>query len=360
MSPIHRRLVEESIDWQLVECRRSKYPAIGRAYGLKMLVSGSARPPYYCHYMAWRLGTWRSEALFVRIAELLGVAESLPNWEHERQLLFSCEFADFWSLMWQMQVAEYLTMVGSDVRWAESGPDLSVLVDGRRWYVECYAPRKSFGLLEFVEELLGHVDPDLRAHYDLCMPFQLPRESERNGFIDSIFGSSLTAEKIAGAKNVAKAKSPVILYADPSSSLKVYLEGDDGNAYTPGVIPSTVGSPEGYLRVALKEVLSHKENSNSLEKHRPNIVAVNYLLSRDYQLATSLRRTASTFFQGDLPPAINALAICVVGIDQRLTKEEFRIVHGSHRGLSRIGELDGIAEPSVSSNIQAAAQPARA
>jgi hypothetical protein len=175
------------------------------------------------------------------------------------------------------------------------------------------------------------------------MPFQLPRDSERDEFLDSIFTSFLTPAHLADAKNSAKRKYPVVLYAHPSSSLKVYLEGDDDDAYTSGVIPSTAGSPEGYLKVALQEAANAKRKSNALDGHRPNLVAVNYLLSTDYQFATSLRRTVSTVLDVDIGPAIDALAISVVGIDQRLTKQAFQVVRGSHGGLSQIGELVDVA-----------------
>ena len=118
LSPAHRQLVEEFVDWEFVVRRRLEYPAIGRAYDLDTLKGGSVRSPYYCHYMAWRLGTWEGEAQFARLEELFRLAESLPDWKHERPLLVSSEFADFWSLVWQLQVAEYLITIGSDVRWS--------------------------------------------------------------------------------------------------------------------------------------------------------------------------------------------------------------------------------------------------
>ena len=125
--------------------------------------------------------------------------------------------------------------------------------------------------------------------------------------------------------------------------MKVYVEGDDIDAYTSGIIPSTVGSPEGYLKVAVQEAANAKRNSNALDQHRPNLVAVNYLLSADYQLATSSRRTAATVLDVDAGRSIDALTISVVGIDQRLTKQKFKIVYGTRDGLSRIGELPDVA-----------------
>lgn len=339
----HRQLVRRFVDWELLVRRCSEYPAIGRAFDLDTLKGGFEKPPYYCHYMAWRLGTWESEALIARLEELFLRAESLPNWKYERSLLVSTEFADFWSLVWQLQVAEYLVTIGSEVRWAEAGPDLSVLVGGERWFIECYTPRKSFGVLLFLTELLERIDSAVCTDYDLCMPFQLPHGSERAEFLDTVFTPFLIPTYLADAKNAAKKKYPVVLYAHPSSSLRVYVEGDDVDAYTPGIIPNRVGSPEGYLKVALREAANAKRKSNALDQHRPNLVAVNYLLSTDYQLATNLRRTAGRLLDLEVDPAIDALAVSVVGIDERLTKQALKVVHGSHCGLHRIGELADVA-----------------
>ena len=149
-NPTQRQFVHRLIDWERVESRLKLYPAIKRAFPVETLKHRCESKPYYCHYMAWRLGTWENESLFQRLEELLCCAEALPNWEQEKSLLSSADFADFWSLVWQLQVAEHLCGVGTDVRWANSGPDLSVKIDNKRWYAECYTPRKSFGLLEFL------------------------------------------------------------------------------------------------------------------------------------------------------------------------------------------------------------------
>ena len=184
--PAQREFVHRLIDWKRVRCRLQRYPAIRRAFPLTTLEQRSESPPYYCHYMSWRLGTWENESRFRRLEDLLGCTEALPNWEHEkRSLVSSTDFAEFWSLVWQLQVAEHLCKVGTDVRWAESGPDLSVKVGAERWYVECYTPRKSFGLLRFIEELLRKLDSDIRISYDLCLPFQLPQNTDRDRFLPS-------------------------------------------------------------------------------------------------------------------------------------------------------------------------------
>lgn len=188
--PAQRKLVHELIDWRRVECRLRSYPAIGRIFSSEMLRNSSERPPYFCHYLAWRLGVYEAENVFQRLEELLCCANQLPNWKNEsRSFLNTAEIADFWALVWQLQVAEHLCEVGRDVRWDKSGdnarsPDLSAVVRGKRWYVECYVYRKSFDLTLFLEELLMNVDPQLRLRYTQCLPLSLPKGRDRARFLD--------------------------------------------------------------------------------------------------------------------------------------------------------------------------------
>ncbi len=125
--------------------------------------------------------------------------------------------------------------------------------------------------------------------------------------------------------------------------MTVYLKGDDINAYSPGIVPNLVGSPEAYLRVALREAANAKIGANALSRHRPNIVAVNLLLSADYQLVRSLRRTSEVPIALTVDPAIDAISVSAVGIDESVTRQVLRIIHGSHSGLSLIGELENVA-----------------
>ena len=347
--PAQRQLVHQLIDWERVTSRRERYPEIGRAFPLETLKTGCESPPYYCHYMSWRLGTWEDESLFRRLEDLLCCAEALPDWEDEKKsLVSSADFAEFWSLVWQLQVAEHLCEVGTDVRWAQSGPDLSVKTGDERWYVECYTPRKSFGLLRFLEELLRKLDSDIRISYDLCLPFQLPQNSDRNSFLDKVMSQFRDPTCLAKAKEAAKQKYPVILYREPESSLHVYLEGDGVDAYMPGIVPNRTGSPELYVEQVLREAANAKKCSNALAKHRPNLLAVNFLLSDDYQLARSSRGIRALL---KIEPNIDVLAASTVGINERLTMEKLEVVmgdrspHVNHKNLNRIAAPLGARIP---------------
>ena len=307
-------------------------------------------PPYYCHYMSWRLGTWEDESLFHRLEELFCCAEALPDWKHEQGLLAAPEFADFWSLVWQLQVAEYLGKVGNDVRWAKSGPDLSVKLDNKRLYVECYTFRKSFGLLKFLEELLRQIDSSLRTSYDLALPFQLPKNADRNRFLDEILRPFLDPKKLAEAKEAAKREYPVLLYKAPESSLHVYIDGDDVDAHMPGIVPNQVGDPKSYVERVLREAVKAKRCENDLANHRPNLLAVNYLLSEDLQVAGWLRKRVQSPTLPRIDPNIDALAVSVVGIDQWLTREELKVLVRSDGNAYSF--LDQIASQCPESEIR--------
>lgn len=327
-SPAQRELVHRLIDWERIRTRCARYPAIQRAFPIQSLESRREDPPYYCHYMAWRLGTWGNEALFQRLDELLLCAERLPNWKHERSLLGSAEFSDYWSLVWQMQVAEYLCKVGKDVSWTRTGPDLAVTVDGSRWYVECYKPTKSFGLVSFLEEVLMGVHEDIRVYYDLCLPLDLPKNLERSRFLDDALGRFHDHGKVKDAAERAKVEHPVLLYEgpSPSSTLQVYMDGSDPSAYVPGVVRNKTGDPGVYAKRVLQEAVNAKKCANDLREHRPNLLAVNFLLCLGFQLAVEGGWVGEDLAAAcELGSSIDALAVSAVGIDNTLAREDLSV-----------------------------------
>ena len=324
--PARRQLIEKFIDWRIIERRLQRFSAIDRAFPLKLLKSCQDVPPYYCHYMAWRLGTWESDSSFARLDELLTGAEKLPCWSGEKPLLTSPDFSEFWSLFWQLQVAEYLSEIGTNVQWAlKGGPDLSVQIESETWYVECYSYRKSFGLMLFIEELLQQVDSSIRVEYDLCLPFSLPTDHERSGFLDRTLAEFTNPAYIKRARAKALAQYPVLLQPKGENSLVVYMDGPDPEAYIPGILPSRTGDPQDYLDVALNEAIHAKENANSLATHRPNLVAVNLSLSKDAQFALNRAHDFKLSIpDAQLGPNLDALAVAVIGIDARLEHSLFR------------------------------------
>ena len=328
--PAQREFVHKLIDWKRVKCRCQKYRAIGQTFPMEMLKKHCESPPYYCHYMSWRLGTWENESLFRRLEELLCCAKDLPNWEQEKKsLVGSADFSVFWSLIWQLQVAEHLCKVGKDVRWGKSGkseksPDLSVKVGDERWYVECYMPHKSFGLLRFLEELLQKLDSDIRVSYDPCLRFNLPQDCARDQFLDERMNRFRDCKFLKKAKEKAKKKYPQVLDNHTESSLYVYVDGDDCDAYTPGVVPNQVGNPKPYVEQVLKEAVNAKKCSNDLVDHRPNLLAVGFLLN-DWQVENMLSGRLKSLTLPEIAPNIDALAVSAVGIGERLDREKIQL-----------------------------------
>lgn len=342
-----RELVHQLINWELIESRCECYPAIGRTFPLEVMKKHSESPPYYCHYMSWRLGTYNDVSPFQRLEELLCCSELLPNWEEEIEpFINSSEFASYWSLIWQLQVAEHLCKVGKNVQWAKTGsgtpaPDLSVEIGDKRWFVECYATRKSFGLLRFLDELVTKLDPAVRTSYDLCLPFSLPAPHfEQDRFLDEILKQTVDPDALAKAKKNAESRYPAVLYEHAESSLVVWVEGDDCDAYMPGIIPNQTGDPKTYVECVLKEAVDAKKNSNDLTNHHPNLLAVSLLLSEDFQLAVDLSHRLKSLCLPQIQPNVDVLAVSTIGIDERLTKGKLNCVvrteNEEHSGLNKI------------------------
>ena len=55
--------------------------------------------------MAWILSAWDNEDQIKFIDQLLYESSKLKNWKYEKGFLKSPEFHNFYSLMWQMQIA---------------------------------------------------------------------------------------------------------------------------------------------------------------------------------------------------------------------------------------------------------------
>ena len=324
-----RFFVHELIDWNRVRHRLERYPAIGRAFPYETLESYSDKAPYYCHYMAWRLGTWNTESYFDNLATLLCRAEKLPNWEHESSLLDQPDYGAFWSLVWQLQVAAYLCKVGENVRWGETagGPDLSVHIDGEQWFVECYCMQKSYGLLEFLQECLSKIlRISVQDDYRRYLRMSLPQGSEIVGFLDQ----HLKPFCCPAYRDRARQRDVEIIYEEPGGVRVVVEDGDHD-----GDVPSLVaGSPRGHVATMLREALNNKEGKNRLSEHRPNVLAVNLLLT-DSRGAEILRPNVIGDVAADLSQT--AIDVLVASSETGIADRQARLVIASAR-TDELGE----------------------
>lgn len=214
-------------------------------------------------------------------------------------------------------MAEYLCGLGTDVAWGTSGPDLSVHIEGERWFVECYAYRKCFGLMLFIEEVLRQLNGYIRVQYNLCLPFRLPSNKLRTDFLNTFLSPFRNARFVEDALSRAADAHPVVL-CEHDGRLVVYVEGSDPDSYVPGRVPNQTGDPQRFLEVALREAVCAKQNANSLAAHHPNMVATNYALSADFQLALNRADDLGLSLPSMELGNIDALAIAAAGIDERL------------------------------------------
>jgi hypothetical protein len=316
--------VQKFLNWEKVRERLDKYPNIRSQFPEKTINSCSHNSPYYCHYMAWRLGVWEGEDFFVYFDQLLENGISIKNWSSKKSQLHNCDFDDFWGLIWELQVADLFQKTwGTGMEWTTSGPDLKIFTEHGPFYVECYTYRKSFTLLEFIEELFTQIDYHLRVRHNLFLPVDLPKDTEEiNSFLNSLFQMFLNPDFLAAKLVEAAREYPIPIKVDGYSGLRNVLlcvEGDNPKAYSPMKDPFIgTGDPEQYLCIALKEALNNKRKSNQIEKNRPNLLAVNYLLSPDYQTALGLRKINQHMLP-DLGEEYDAVLFAAMGIDGRIT-----------------------------------------
>lgn len=251
-----KELVNRFIDWERVRSRLSLYPAIAKHFPEEVLRDCADRPPYYCHYMTWRLGTHGDERYLQNFERMLSGAAQLENWPEEFQSWQQrYDFGEYWSLLWQMQVAHFFHARGASLAWNPKGPDLTVEVSEGRFFVECYSYRKSYSIEDFVWELLRRVHPHIRVEHRAYLPFSLPKNADTANFLDELLRPFLDPGFLRHALSAADECWPHLLpVPQAAKNFFVYVEGDI-NVYDPGVLPNYTGDPESFLKLCLSEAV---------------------------------------------------------------------------------------------------------
>lgn len=228
--PSYLPIIQNKLDWEKVRERLSRYPYIARFYPLESLQACSDKPPFYCHYLGWRLGTWINESHFEAFNHLLEKCSGLPGWNKNTRIPIGCEFSNFWSFIWELQVAYYFAFhLGLHTEWLDSGPDFRIFTGSEHFFVECTTYQKSFGLEAFIDEVFMFVDPKIIVRHIPCIKSSLPKNNQIAEFLDELYrpycDSSYLPSKIAEARK----KSPVFLPVPKSveGSLYIYFEDDD-------------------------------------------------------------------------------------------------------------------------------------
>jgi len=291
--PAQKILVKKYLDWDKVKACLSQYEHIGRHYNFEVPQDCSERGPYYCHYLAWRLGTWKNENWFIFFNELMQHGSSLPNWNNKiksEDPSKRYEYDIFFHFLWELQVAKFFSEIkGVSVEWTTLGPDIKINSNGKTFYIECYTYTKSFAIESFIEELLNNIHSSIKILHTPCIVFSLPKNANTENFLNDIFTPYLDPHFIESKVKEAEKEYPVLLPIPKGiDNFYIYVDGNNPDKYIPGRLPNASGLPENYLTVCLKEVMNAKKDSNKLsDTNGPILLAVNFLLSQDFQMAAN-------------------------------------------------------------------------
>ena len=282
--------VHKFINWEKVEERLSKYKYIDKYFPISTLKSEkfTEEPPFYCHYLAWRLGVWKNEQFFEYFNHLLENAETINGWNGKKRIQNENEFGQFWSFLWELQVAEFLTSFPNlQVNWnVSNGPDLHIQKNSEELFVECKTVHKSFGLENFIEEVLNQIDKTIRVSHGIFMKFSLSQDNKRIILFDSIFRPFLDPAFIENKKIEVQKVSPLIIVEYIYPNFFIYLENSDAKPASYELLSKiySASDPIKYTDVIYKEIIN-KVKENNLESCHPNLLFVNLVLSKDWQLA---------------------------------------------------------------------------
>ena len=326
--PKYADFVLSRIDWRQIEDRLARYRSIATSFPLDTLRAAGPQP-YFCHGLAWRLGTWgpSSEPAFQVFNGLLKEGSSLPGWIGRASGLPDPDFSSFWSSLWELQVAQWLSAQGLEPGWSRSGPDLTVRLPFGPGFVECYTYHKSFGVSDFLQEVLSRIHPRLRLDHRFFLQYSIPTGAARVEFLEGLISPLLDTHTIRELESAAQRKYPVPVPVPPGGTGGfIFMDGDDLDAYDPavGAPLGAAGDPDYYLEIAIKEVLGAKKNSNEMAGSRPNLLAANLALSADFQVATSLR-SWPVLRPTDFMATYDSVLLAVCGIDEILEPPRYRV-----------------------------------
>ena len=294
----HKILVHEYLQEDLVKDRLSKYKSISKIYKFDDFKKCSNKQPYYCHYLAWRLGRWKDEEWCKYFDGLLENAISLQGWNDARNKKSSIKdssFEVFWQFLWELQVAKFFTDKGFKVEWLDkSSPDFKITSQSGIFYVECTNYTKSFGTLGFIKELCECVSERIQVLHIPFTPLSLGKTpEEKDILLDRIFDPIIELKKQSFIPKESR-----VLFSDDLviRNFKIYLK--DLFAEEPLEILGarmSGGNPSDTLQNAITEAIRMKiENDglkNNLSNFHPHLVAINLLLSQDSETASYMQKS---------------------------------------------------------------------
>jgi hypothetical protein len=312
--PSYLTLIRENLDWNKVQERLCRYKYIAELFPITDLQNCCDKPPYYCHYLSWRLGTWHNEELFKFFDKLLETCTSLPGWNKTR-IQGGCEFGNFWSFIWELQVAVFFADLGMNVEWLKSGPDLQVSSGSDILYVECTTCHKSFGLEEFIGELFRCISEDIRVEHVPFLIFSLPKNNDIGSFLDELFSPYLELSFLPSKMIEVQNQSPILLpVPSTAKNFYVYLEnmGAPNQDWDIKKKLFLSGDPKNFLRIMIEERSKAKNEENALCQNHPNLLMVNFLLGRDWQSGIDI----NLIQKPDLGGSLDGIFMTACGINE--------------------------------------------
>jgi hypothetical protein len=324
----HEALVRRYLQEGKVEQHLKTYDHIRLYYPLDALKKCEDTPPYYCHYLAWRLGT-KPGKMFNKWAGffdgLLANASSLGGWNQgstKKSSLMDCKFAAFWHFLWELQLAKFFSdSAGAKVEWLDPAPDFKVITNQGDFYVECFVFTRYFELVHFIEQLCCQVDPRIRVEYPHFRDPGLPND-KADDFLDEVFSC---LNKNLQPPQGTRGENRILFSRD---HFITYLAGDPMNPLPASrVMTMQTGNSQEYLDWAVKEALKSKIDGTSgqlksgLDKSHPHVLAVNFLLSRDAQIALKI----DSLRLPNIWKKYDAVLFTVCGIDKLPSANEFYV-----------------------------------
>lgn len=314
--PAHLIFVKQYLNWERARERLDRYKNIAAIFPLAELQNCSDRAPFYCHYLGWRLGTWKNEDWFEFFDKLLGISMDLPGWDNGGHVPRGCKFDDFWGFVWELQTAVFFAdNLGLKTEWKKAGPDIQVSVDSTILFVECTTYRKSFALEEFIGEVFRCIDSQIITEHAPFLQFYLPKDKEIGTFLSELFEPYLDPSFLPRKIQEAQQQSPIMLpIPSTAKNFYAYLENLDApnqDVELKQMVCST-GDPELFLKVALQEIINGKASANDLPRSHPNLLMVNFLLGKDWQMAKALRPVPKP----ELGETLDGVLFCACGIDR--------------------------------------------
>lgn len=337
VEPAQAQLVKLHLDWGRVKQRLELYPNIARYYDLGAMRKWEKKPPYYCHYLAWRMGTWPHEDPFCLLDSLIGECSQIAGWSGGR--LENGRFDNFWSHIWELQVGEaFARVVGKkNVQWLAEGPDLVVQAHNRKCFVECYVWRKGYAAAEYACDVLRRVlSWPYFAVRDTTYPPEIPSDRECQLLHDLLL-PFLSAQHVRRVADRMSSGYPLKL---DFCGARIVMEDSNATAAAPD-LDNAYPAFEDMAARSILEAVRAKTGSNCLAAHRPNALLVNRVIVREASEGEDHMRATG----GDLMPfccaanEIDAVVLYDCGVTNRLDLAQGRIWVADHPLTHWIGSL---------------------